>query len=95
MFMEIEIAYATPGKQALIQLDVPDGCTVSAALDQSAIRSIFPKIEIKPGLVGIFSQKVEMDHVLQPGDRIEIYRPLIADPKEMRKQRARRDAKLG
>lgn len=88
--MEIEVAYAAPGKQALVRIEVPDGSTVLEALELSAVRTRFPGIEIKPGMVGIFSQKVEMDHILHPGDRVEIYRPLIADPKEMRKQRARR-----
>jgi len=91
--MEIEVAYATPLKQTLIRVDVPDGCTVDQAIELSEIRERFPGISIEPGMVGIFSQKVEMDHVLNPGDRIEIYRPLIADPKEMRKQRASRDTK--
>lgn len=90
--MEIEVAYATPQKQALIRVEAPEGCTVAEALELSGIRERFPQIQIKAGQVGVFSQKVALDHRLRPGDRVEIYRPLIADPKEMRKQRALRDA---
>ncbi len=88
--MEIEVAYATPTRQALLQIRVPEGCTVEQAIELSGIREMFPGIEIDPGAVGIFSRKVSMDQVLRNGDRVEIYRPLIADPKEMRKQRAAR-----
>lgn len=86
--MEIEVAYATPEKQALLKIEVPEGCTVQEAIELSEIRSGFPDMEIDPGAVGIFSRKVSLQHVLHEGDRVEIYRPLIADPKEMRKQRA-------
>lgn len=86
--MEIEVAYATPARQALLKTQVPEGCTVERAIELSGIRKLFPGIHIDPGAVGIFSRKVPMDHELRDGDRVEIYRPLIADPKEMRKQRA-------
>lgn len=88
--MRIEVAYATPGTQALICVEAPKGCTVGEAIDLSGIRDGFPEMVIDPGAVGVFSRKVSMDHVLRPGDRVEIYRPLLADPKEMRKQRAAR-----
>jgi hypothetical protein len=88
--MEIEVAYATPARQALIKVQAPEGCTVGQAIELSGIREAFPGIVIDPAAVGIFSRKVSMDHELREGDRVEIYRPLIADPKEMRKQRAAR-----
>lgn len=91
--MEIEVVYALPGKQALIRFEAPDGCTVAQAIELSGIRKEFPDIRVDPGAVGIFSRKVSLDQVLVHGDRVEIYRPLIADPKEMRKQRAVRDAR--
>jgi len=91
--MEVEVAYATPQKQVLIKVEAPAGCTVSEAIELSGIRTRFPGIEINPQALGIFSRKVSPDQVLRDGDRVEIYRPLIADPKEMRKQRAQRDAK--
>jgi len=93
--MDIEVTYATPEKQALIRIQVPSGCTVAAAIELSGIRKQFPDMEINPLALGVFSRKVTPDHVLRDGDRVEIYRPLIADPKEMRKQRALRDSKPG
>ena len=91
--MEIEVAYAMPHKQVLLKITVPDGCTVAAAIECSGMRAEFPDVEIDAGSVGIFSRKVPLDHILREGDRVEIYRPLIADPKEMRKQRARSEVK--
>jgi putative ubiquitin-RnfH superfamily antitoxin RatB of RatAB toxin-antitoxin module len=91
--MEVEVAYATPEKQVLIRVEVPAGCTVAEAIELSGVRTKFPGIEINPLALGIFSRKVSPDQVLRSGDRVEIYRPLLADPKEMRKQRALRDSK--
>jgi putative ubiquitin-RnfH superfamily antitoxin RatB of RatAB toxin-antitoxin module len=90
--MEIEVAYATPDKQILLSMDVPVGCTVAEAISLSGIREEFPDMELDSKAVGIFSRKVSMDHELKEGDRVEIYRPLVADPKEMRKQRARAES---
>jgi hypothetical protein len=92
LFMEIEVAYATPDKQILLSIDVPVGCTVAEAISLSGIREEFPGMELDPKAVGIFSRKVSMDRELKEGDRVEIYRPLVADPKELRKQRARADS---
>ena len=86
--IRVEVAYATPDKQTLLSIEVPTACTVAEAIGLSAIREQFPEIGMDPGVVGIFSRKVPLDHVLRDGDRVEIYRPLICDPKEMRKQRA-------
>jgi len=86
--IHIEVAYATPDKQVLLDLSVPAGTTVAEGIEQSAIRDKFPELKMDIKAVGIFSRKVPLDHVLREGDRIEIYRPLIADPKEVRRQRA-------
>jgi len=91
--MEIEVVLALPEKQVLRKIEAPAGCTVAEAIELSGIRAEFPGIDINPAALGIFSRKVAPDHVLRSGDRVEIYRPLVADPKEMRKQRALRDAK--
>jgi len=91
--MEIEVVHATPEKQVLIKIEVPAGTTVAEAVELSGIRAEFPTLEVSPGSVGIFSQKVGLEHVLRSGDRVEIYRPLLADPKEMRKQRAKTSGK--
>jgi len=85
----MEVAYATPDKQILLSMDVPAACTVAEAIDLSGIREEFPDMEPDLIAVGIFSRKVPLDYTLRDGDRVEIYRALVADPKEMRKQRAR------
>ncbi|MEE8495478.1 MAG: RnfH family protein [Xanthomonadales bacterium] len=89
--IHIEVAYATPDKQALLGLSVQKGTTVAEAIEQSAIRDEFPDVEMDLKSVGIFSGKVPLNHVLREGDRIEIYRPLSADPMEMRRQRAQQE----
>jgi len=88
--IRIEVAYAMPDKQVLLEVTVPEGSTVGDGIELSAIRADFPDMEINPASVGIFSRKVALSDVLQEGDRIEIYRPLIVDPKELRRQRARK-----
>jgi len=87
--IRVEVAYATPVKQKLLSLEVPSGCTVAQAIELSGIRDQFPDLVLDPKGVGIFSRKVSMEHGLRDGDRVEIYRPLIADPKEIRRQRAK------
>lgn len=86
--VSVEVACATPERQLLIRLEVPAGCTVAEAIELAAIREKFPEIEVQEGAVGIFSRKVSLDQALREGDRVEIYRPLIADPKESRRRRA-------
>jgi len=93
LVIRVEVAYATVAKQVLLSIEVPRDCTVAEAIDLSAIRAEFPEIDPAPKTVGIFSRKVTLEHKLQDGDRVEIYRPLIADPKEMRKQRAKTEGK--
>lgn len=88
--MAVEVAYATPRRQVLIKLEVGEGCTVAEAIEQSGIRDEFPDLTVDPSAVGVFSRKVPLDHALQDGDRVEIYRPLEADPKETRRRRANR-----
>mgnify|MGYP001826870414 CR=1 FL=1 len=84
----VEVAYATPARQAIVRIEVPVGCTVAQAIDLSGIREKFPDMKVNQDEVGIFSRKVPLEQVLQEGDRVEIYRPLIADPKEARRARA-------
>ncbi len=86
--IRIEVAYATPDRQVLLSLSVPQGTTVAEGIELSAIRDKFSGINMDLTSVGIFSQKVSLDKILQEGDRIEIYRPLRADPRETRRQRA-------
>lgn len=88
--LRVEVVHATPQRQVLLAVTVPRGCTVAQAIERSGIRTHFPGLAVDPDAVGIFGRKVPPDHVLQEGDRVEIYRPLLADPKEVRRQRAAR-----
>lgn len=87
--LRIEVVHARPGKQVLLALDVPIGTTLAEAIELSGIRNSFPDLEVDPDRLGIFSRKAAEDEVLREGDRVEIYRPLIADPKEARRKRAK------
>ncbi|WP_018860610.1 MULTISPECIES: RnfH family protein [unclassified Thioalkalivibrio] len=91
--IRIEVAYARPDRQVILPLVVPEGTTVDAALRQSEIDAQFPEIDLDNAKVGIFGKLTRRDTVLRPRDRIEIYRPLIADPKEVRRQRAGKNRK--
>ena len=84
----IEIAYALPLKQELVHLDLPSGSTVQQAIDASGLRQRHPEIDLAKNKVGVFGKLTRLDAPLRDRDRVEIYRPLIADPKEVRKQRA-------
>jgi len=86
--IDVEVAYATPERQLLLQVSVPEGCTLSEAIERSGILDKWPEIEVDPGMVGIFGRKMPPDKILREGDRVEIYRALIADPKEARRRRA-------
>ncbi len=84
----IEVAYATPEKQVILEREIEAGTCIRDAVRQSGINQHFPEIDVENCKLGIFSKPVAADYELSDGDRIEIYRPLIADPKEVRRQRA-------
>ena len=86
--ISVEVAYAKPEEQLVLPLEVEAGTTLQAAIEQSGMLQRFPEIEIGSVKVGVFGKAATLDAVLNPGDRVEIYRPLIADPKEARKKRA-------
>ena len=94
--INVEVAYATPEKQVIRQVNVDVGTTVGAAIVQSGIMMDFPELELEleNAKVGIFAKVTAMTTVLAEGDRVEIYRPLIADPKEVRRQRAAEGKKM-
>jgi putative ubiquitin-RnfH superfamily antitoxin RatB of RatAB toxin-antitoxin module len=83
----IEIAYAVPEQQILTTLSVANSTTVKEAILQSDILAQFPEINLAQHKVGIFGKKVALSQILRDGDRIEIYRPLLIDPKQARRQR--------
>ncbi|KPJ91883.1 MAG: RnfH [Gammaproteobacteria bacterium SG8_15] len=84
----VEVSYARPDVQVIIPLFVDAGTTLEQAIQQSGVLNDFPEIDLNKNKVGIFSKIAKKDTVLREKDRVEIYRPLIADPKEVRKQRA-------
>lgn len=86
--IEIEVVYARPGQQELIHLKLPEGATLQQALEASGLLQKHPEIDLVKGKFGIFGKLSRLDAGLRQRDRVEVYRPLIADPKEVRKQRA-------
>lgn len=84
----VEIAYARADRQVILKLDVASGTTAEQAIRASGILDTFPEIDLAVNKIGIFSKATKLDTVLRDRDRVEIYRPLLADPKEVRKQRA-------
>ncbi|SJM93914.1 RnfH family protein [Crenothrix polyspora] len=84
----IEIAYATSHKQRLVAVQIPAGSTVEQAIWVSGLLNEFPEIDLKQTKVGIFGSVCDLDQLLKQGDRVEIYRPLVLEPKAARLQRA-------
>ena len=84
----VDIVYALRDVQELITLKLPAGVTVRDAVERSGLLVKFPEIDLTKNKLGVFAKLVKPDTVLRDRDRVEIYRPLIADPKEVRKQRA-------
>jgi len=86
--INVEVAYALSGQQTLLRVQLAEGATVEDAIRQSGVLDAFPDIDLARNKVGIFSKLVKLDEALRDKDRVEIYRPLIADPKEVRRKRA-------
>lgn len=88
--ISVEVVYALPEKQYLRYVKVEQGSTVEQAIKASGLLELRKEIDLSSNKVGIFSRPVKLNDSVDEGDRIEIYRPLIADPKELRRQRAER-----
>lgn len=86
--IQVEVAYALPQQQVIMPVKLAVDATVEEAIKRSGILEKFPEIELAEFKVGIFSKLTKLEAVLRDKDRVEIYRPLIADPKEVRRQRA-------
>ena len=86
----VEVVYALPDKQRLLRLNLPAGTNMREAVLRSGIQQHFPGLDVQQAPLGIFGKAVARpeERVLEEGERVEIYRPLLADPKEVRKQRA-------
>ncbi len=85
--LHVEVAYARPDQQLILGVDVAEGTTLQQAIELSGILDRFPEIDLSTSKVGIFGKLSKKDAPLKTGDRVEIYRPLIADPKEVRRKR--------
>jgi len=86
----VEVAYATPEQQLLIKLDLPDGTNALDAINASGLLARCPELTQTPLNIGIFASVCSLEQSLKAGDRVEIYRPLLHDPKTARRQRAAR-----
>lgn len=78
--MQIGVAYSEPGQQVWLNIEVPEPSTVNEAIERSGILKQFPHIDLATQKVGVFGKLVKLDAALKPGDRVEIYRGIIADP---------------
>lgn len=84
----VEVAYASPLRQEAIEIAVQPGATVEQVIRLSGILELFPEIDLTRSRLGIFGEIASLQDPVHEHDRVEIYRPLIADPKETRRQRA-------
>lgn len=78
--MQVAVAYAEPAQQVWLRIEVPEDTTVEQAIIKSGLLRQFPEIDLTERAVGIFGKLARLDAPLNPGDRVEIYRPIIADP---------------
>ncbi|WP_144160934.1 RnfH family protein [Paraburkholderia sp. BCC1885] len=93
--LSIEVCYALPDEQVLIPVELPQGATLRQALDASGILKRYPQIDLDRQKVGVFGKLKPLDTVLTDHDRVEIYRPLIVDPKAARQRRVEKTRKAG
>jgi putative ubiquitin-RnfH superfamily antitoxin RatB of RatAB toxin-antitoxin module len=85
--MQIGVAYSEPAQQLWLRIEVPEDVTVQAAIAQSGILDKFPHVDLEQCTVGIFGKVAELDAALRPGDRVEIYRAITADPATVPRRR--------
>ena len=88
-WITVEIIYATLKKQELLTVKTLKGSTIENVIDRSGILMLYPEIDLLKQAVGIFSQRKQLSDLVKEGDRIEIYRLLVIDPKEARKKRSK------
>jgi putative ubiquitin-RnfH superfamily antitoxin RatB of RatAB toxin-antitoxin module len=88
--IRVQVCFARPERQILKELDVPHGTTLHEAVEQSAMLREIPEIDLTVLRTGIHGKQKPLDTILRDRDRVEIYRPLIADPKDSRRKRAQR-----
>ena len=91
----IEVVFALPDKQTLLEVVIEEGTSVEQAIQKSGMLKRYPEIDLAKNKVGIWNRTCKLTDLLRDGDRIEIYRPLIADPKEVRRRRAEKAVEEG
>ena len=90
----VEVVYALPDQQEILVVNLQEGQTAQDAIEQSGVLQRYPDLDIDNMTIGLFGKKIKMLQKMRDRDRIEIYRPLIADPKEVRKRKAAEGKKL-
>ncbi|RDV26183.1 RnfH family protein [Alteromonas aestuariivivens] len=93
--VNVEVVYGLPDRQTLVELAIREGATVEEVIQASRLSELYPEIDLASNKVGIWSRVVKLTDTVREGDRVEIYRPLIADPKEVRKRRAEKAIQEG
>lgn len=88
--IQVEVVYALPEKQTVLSIAIESSENIESVIKKSGVLDKFPEIDLNKNVVGIFGQKARLTDLLHDGDRIEIYRPLVADPREIRRKRAAR-----
>jgi len=86
--IQVDVVYALANRQKVVKLALPEGATIQQAIERSGLLEEFPEIDLTKNKLGIWNKLAKADAALRDKDRVEIYRPLIADPKEGRRQRA-------
>lgn len=93
--LRIEVVFALPARQELVSLEIAEGATVAQAIEASGIADKFPEQDLSGCAVGVWGHLVERAHRLQDGDRVELYRPLLMDPQEARRELAAKGKSMG
>jgi len=93
--IQVEVAYAQPERQLILEVEVPRGTTAIEAIRLSGIEEQFPEIELGKNRLGVFGKLCKNDRPLNPGDRVEIYRPLLVDPRVARRELAAAGKSMG
>ncbi|MGU8081616.1 RnfH family protein [Burkholderia pyrrocinia] len=93
--LSIEVCYALPDRQTLIRVSLPEGATVHSAIDASGVLALHPEIDLAQAKTGVYGKLAPLDAPLADHDRVEIYRPLIVDPKLARQRRVDKSRRAG
>jgi putative ubiquitin-RnfH superfamily antitoxin RatB of RatAB toxin-antitoxin module len=89
--MNVGVCYALADRQLWLKLDVPEGSTITDAIEISGLLNQYPEIDLETQKVGIFGKITKLDAVVKDGDRVEIYRKIIADPQQVQRRRVNAD----